>query len=285
MGLSAQTIGQFSIAAGHHSSAEGTSSIAMGEWTDASGDYSTAMGNHTTASANGCTALGELTTASGYDSTALGELTTASGFASTAMGLYTIASGDYSTAMGSYASALNVGALVWGDGSTTLPVTSASDNSVTMRAAGGYQLFSDSGMTAGVSLAPDGTAWGTLSDRNAKKNFAEVDGIDILKKLATVPVQKWNYKWEDDSAVPNIGPMAQAFKAAFYPGRDDKSITTLEFDGVELAAIQGLNQKVDAESLKSEVRIQKLEAVNAELKARLEKLERLLNEESNGGAR
>jgi len=39
--------------------------------------------------------------------------------------------------------------------------------------------------------------------------------------------------------------MAQDFKGAFYPGRDDKSITTLEFDGVELAAIQGLNQKLD----------------------------------------
>ena len=37
------------------------------------------------------------------------------------------------------------------------------------------------------------------------------------------------------------GAMAQDFKAAFYPGRDDKSISTLEFDGVELAAIQGLN--------------------------------------------
>jgi len=32
--------------------------------------------------------------------------------------------------------------------------------------------------------------------------------------------------------------MAQDFKAAFYPGRDHKSISTLEFDGVELAAIQ-----------------------------------------------
>jgi len=58
-------------------------------------------------------------------------------------------------------------------------------------------------------------------------------------------VEKWNYKWEANTNTPHIGPMAQAFKAAFYPGRDDKSITTLEFDGVELAAIQGLNQKLE----------------------------------------
>jgi uncharacterized coiled-coil protein SlyX len=38
--------------------------------------------------------------------------------------------------------------------------------------------------------------------------------------------------------------MAQDFKHAFYPGRDDTTISTLEFDGVELAAIQGLNQKL-----------------------------------------
>jgi len=63
--------------------------------------------------------------------------------------------------------------------------------------------------------------------------------------LAGIPVEKWNYKWEAVTNTPHIGPMAQDFKAAFYPGRDDKSISTLEFDGVELAAIQGLNQKLN----------------------------------------
>jgi hypothetical protein len=62
-----------------------------------------------------------------------------------------------------------------------------------------------------------------------------------------MPVQAWNYTWEEDTNTPHLGPMAQDFKAAFYPGRDDKSINTLEFDGVELAAIQGLNQKLEAE--------------------------------------
>ena len=61
-------------------------------------------------------------------------------------------------------------------------------------------------------------------------------------------MQRWNYKSEPDDAVPHLGPMAQAFKAAFYPGRDDKVITTLEFDGVELAAIQGLHQKLQEKS-------------------------------------
>jgi len=121
---------------------------------------------------------------------------------------------------------------------------STTDHSVTFRAIGGYRLFS--GITnVGVSLAANGTSWATMSDRNAKKNFATVNGEAVLERLASVPVQKWNYQWESDDAVPHIGPVAQDFKQAFYPGRDDKTITTLEFDGVEMAAIQGLNQKLN----------------------------------------
>ena len=99
-----------------------------------------------------------------------------------------------------------------------------------------------------TNSGPGDTAWSIISDRNAKNNFAPVDGEALLKKLAAMPVQSWNYKWESDTNTPHLGPMAQDFKAAFYPGRDDKSISTLEFDGVELAAIQGLNQKLEAQS-------------------------------------
>ena len=65
--------------------------------------------------------------------------------------------------------------------------------------------------------------------------------------------------------------MAQDFKHAFYPGRDDKGISTLEFDGVELAAIQGLNEKV-------EVSIRKLEAENAELKQSVDELKAMVKQ-------
>lgn len=64
-------------------------------------------------------------------------------------------------------------------------------------------------------------------------------------------------------SAPYIGPVAQDFKAAFYPGRDDKSITTLEFDGVELAAIKGLQQELKQKDAKIEA-----------LEKRLSRLER-----------
>ena len=43
-----------------------------------------------------------------------------------------------------------------------------------------------------------------------------------------------------------------------------------------LAAIQGLNEKVEVPSQMSDVRIQKLDAENAELKHRLEALEKII---------
>ena len=68
--------------------------------------------------------------------------------------------------------------------------------------------------------------------------------------------------------VAQLGPVAQEFKAAFYPGRDDKSISTLEFDGVELAAIQGLHSLVKEKDAK----ITALEQRLADLEAKLNKL-------------
>jgi hypothetical protein len=175
---------------------------------------------------------------------------------------------SYAFAAGRLARANHQGAFVWGD-STFTSIASAAADSVTMRASGGYRLFSNSGATAGVTLAPGGTAWGVISDRNAKKDIAPVDNRAVLEKLATLPITQWHYRWEDQDETPHIGPMAQDFKAAFYPGRDDKSITTQEADGVALAAIQGLNQKLTDE-------LKRRDAENAELKQRLEKLEALL---------
>jgi hypothetical protein len=107
--------------------------------------------------------------------------------------------------------------------------------------------------------------------------------VAVLDRLASVPIQQWNYKWEADESVPNIGPMAQDFKGAFYPGRDDKHISTLEFDGIELAAIQGLNKKMDehTQSLENELKqkdaeIATLRTKTTETEKRLEELEAIV---------
>jgi len=181
-----------------------------------------------------------------------------------------LAAGIYSLAAGFQAQAVNGGSFVWSDDSgVTTPSTA--NNQFMVRASGGFVFYTGTG-TGGAQLAPNATSWSAISDRNAKKNFQPVNTVAVLDKLAAIPIQQWNYKWEQDTDVPNIGPMAQDFKHAFYPGRDDKGISTLEFDGVELAAIQGLNQKM----AEKDTEIQTLKHRNDSLAERLDELEAMV---------
>jgi hypothetical protein len=284
-GIAAIAIGNSTTASGDYSSALGSNTRAVGIAAQASGTNSfaggaaaNAWGNNSTASGDFSTAWGNGSQATNAQATAFGFYTVAGGSNSVAMGFGSRATGDYSFAAGYDAQATNTGAFVWADSSVPTPVGSSSPASVTFRASGGYRLFSNPTLTAGVSLASNGVSWATISDKNAKKNFTSINSLEILKKLAAIPVEKWNYKWEADDSTPNIGPMAQDFVQAFYPGRDDKHITTLEFDGVELAAIQGLNQKLSDELQHKEKEIGELKTENDSLEQRLERLEKMMNE-------
>ncbi|MCC6823360.1 MAG: tail fiber domain-containing protein [Verrucomicrobia subdivision 3 bacterium] len=110
----------------------------------------------------------------------------------------------------------------------------------------------------------DGGVWADNSDRNTKENLTPVNPSEILERVASLPVQGWNYKVEGPE-VRHIGPMAQDFYAAFGTGHDDKHLAALDSAGVALAAIQGLNQKLEASQRE-----------NSALQERVEKLEKLL---------
>lgn len=171
------------------------------------------------------------------------------------------ASKNYTLAAGRQAKALHEGAFVWAD-SAGADFVSIAEDEFAVRASGGVRLVSG---TATATLAPNATSWSVTSDRGLKKAFTSIDPNSILEKLDHVPVSAWRYDWDADDAVKHIGPMAQDFKQAFYPGRDDKSITTLEMDGVALAAIKGLKARDDQKSQ----RITELESENETLKQTL----------------
>ena len=103
----------------------------------------------------------------------------------------------------------------------------------------------------------------SASDRNLKENFKPVSAREMLDKVATLPISRWNYK--QDASSEHVGPMAQDFYAAFSVGPDDKHITTIDESGVALAAIQGLNQKLE-----------ETRAENADLKQELAELKQLV---------
>jgi hypothetical protein len=169
-------------------------------------------------------------------------------------------SGSYSLAAGQRAIAAHRGSFVWSDSAGDGIGTSTS-NQFVVRASGGVQFYSSpSGTLSGVELAPGAGAWATLSDRYVKENCRRVDPREVLDRVAKLPIQTWNMKTQAPS-IRHIGPMAQDFHAAFGVGEDDRHISTVDADGVALAAIQGLVEVVK----EKDARISTLERRVAEL--------------------
>ncbi len=95
------------------------------------------------------------------------------------------------------------------------------------------------------------------SDRNLKQDFENVNGAEVLAKIAELPIQTWRYAHEENGP-RHIGPTAQDFHAAFGLGADDRHIATVDADGVALAAIQELARqnaalRAEVEALKRQV--------------------------------
>ncbi|HEX7318884.1 MAG TPA: tail fiber domain-containing protein [bacterium] len=189
-----------------------------------------------------------------------GRADTASGINATVPGgIANKAAGNYSFAAGRRAKANNQGCFVWGD-ATDADVAANVDNRWVARCSGGVYFYTNSSLSSGVYVAAGGNSWSAVSDRNMKENFEPVDGAVVLNKLSQMPITTWNYKSQDPS-IRHIGPMAQDF-AGFGVGEDDKHITTIDADGIALAAIQELAKQV-----------QELKAENKKLQERIETLE------------
>ena len=261
-----------STAIGNAATASGFGSVAFGQATTASGFYSTAMGDQTVASGPQSTALGAGTHATGGQSFAAGSATLASGGHSTALGYFSIASGPNSLAAGQRSQADGAesialglralaggagsvvlgsdaatqsaahGSFVFGDRSTTAPFIGFAPNEFLVRAAGGVAFYTNASLTTGLRLAPFGSQWLGLSDVNAKHLFRDLDGEELLGKLAGLPIQEWSYTAQDAS-IRHVGPTAQDFRAAFGLGEDPLRIGTMDADGVALAAVKALESR------------------------------------------
>jgi len=161
-------------------------------------------------------------------------------FATIPGGYVNSAGGTYSFAAGARASAAQTGTFVWSDGSDGDTIlTSARAYQFLARASGGVTFWTNAASTVGAQLAPGSGTWASASDRNLKTDVARIDDAAVLDKVATLPIERWSYKSE--RGVRHVGPMAQDFYAAFGVGADDKHITSIDEDGVALAAIKALH--------------------------------------------
>ena len=229
------------------------------------------------------TASGEFATiGGGYGNTASGSDATVPG------GINNVAAGDYSFAAGSYACTQTsgrvggrreaaVGAFVWADSSVFLPFYSLGNNEFAARATGGVRFVtatdSSGNPTAGVQVSSGGGSWGSISDRNLKENFEDVNGNEVLEKLDRMPLRTWNYKTQH-AKIRHLGPMAQDFHSAFRLGEDDLHISTVDADGIAFASIQALYRIVKQQNKRLKQENKTLEKNIKEIHSRITRLEK-----------
>jgi hypothetical protein len=262
---------QSAICGGAKNHASGVESgIGGGQNNETTGDYAGITG-------------GYFNTASGLESTVGGgHNNIASGVAATIPGGGSnLAGGNYSLAAG-YRARVQLGhhgTFIWAD-VTEADFTSTGLNQFLIRANGGVGIGTNAPlhplhMGSGAHVTAGGV-WTNASDRSMKENFASVDVRAVLEAVGDLPIATWNYK-NEESAIRHMGPVAQDFVAAFGLGGDDRTIATIDAEGVALAAIQGLHQIVK----EKDCRIDELEVKLASLEAVVAKLA----EQSNGGGR
>jgi hypothetical protein len=276
--------------AGNTASSDGSfATVAGGSSNTASSYFATVSGGMGNSASGSYAAVG-----GGYTNIASGTVSSVPG------GLYCEAAGAYSLAAGRSAKANHDGAFVWAD-ATDENFASERENQFRVRANGGARFDVNSGHwvdlrykmvgptrlsiidTSTGAYLSSGGAWTNGSDATLKEHMQTVDGKEVLRTLAALPLSTWNYSAEDPS-IRHIGPTAQDFYAAFGYGGDETAIATIDADGVALAAIQGLYQLATDQS----AQLAGKDAEIADLRARLAALEALVSElagQDSGGGR
>ena len=269
------------------------------QWDDANiGLYSVAMGQSVRASGDNAVALGVRSTAANGSSFAVGEDNTATGYGSVAMGYHA----HTNARRGTFVFADNV------TGGTQDSVRSELVGQAIWRLSCGMRIYTNQALSTGVAfggpavnssvcgsnyyygqsdamiststgayLSTSGI-WTNTSDVNRKHLFESVRGEDVLDRLRRMPIRSWSYR-VDDASVRHLGPTAQDFRASFGLGNDDLTIGTVDADGVALAAAQALEARTAAQQQRIEALERQnaaLQQENAEMRARMDRVEALL---------
>jgi trimeric autotransporter adhesin len=263
------TIWDATVGGGSSNSAAGTSATVSGGGSNlAAGNYSVVAGGIVNR-ARGTSAV----VSGGGGPTAADSNSAKGDYSVVPGGRSNYAAGDYSFAGGRRAKATAMGSFAWADsydGDFTVPTT----NRFAARAGGGVYFYTNPSLTQGSYIPAGSSGWNNVSDSTKKRNIRLIDAKDILNKVANLPIKQWSYQAQDPG-IEHIGPMAQDFWKQFHVGDDSLSISTIDPDGIALAAIQALNTKTEA-----------LEKQNAGLRKELDELKsqvKALVSEKNAG--
>ncbi len=236
------------------------SAIAGGAGNVAEGDNATIAGglNNSVSDNYGTVTGGRANQAGNFNSNPIDAryASVGGGDSNLAAGAYSVVPGGaHNTAAGAFSFAAGrrsrinescAGAFVYADANDQ-DFHSETANEFAVRATGGARFVtatdSQGESLGGVRLAGGSGAWESLSDRQAKKDFADVDQQDILEKVASLPLMSWSYATQP-SSIRHIGPVAQDFNSIFSLGENERYISTVDADGVSLAAIQALYRRL-----------------------------------------
>ncbi|RMH15512.1 MAG: hypothetical protein D6696_20480 [Acidobacteria bacterium] len=121
-------------------------------------------------------------------------------------------------------------------------------------------LYVDGNIFATGTITP-------MSDATMKEDFAAVDYDDVLAAVAELNISTWAYKTEP--GVRHMGPTLQDFRAAFSElGKpESRGIATADLDGVALAAIKALHQKLQQRDAEIEALRQQMAELQSTLQA------------------
>jgi len=262
--------------------------VAGGEGNTARGSYSTVAGGQDNTALDNYTAIG------GGEGNQAGESggiveshgTVPGGFKNLAEGERTFAAGHKAKAVDNYA-------FVWSDKAGSdfngTPFTSSQtgtsssptgNNTFHARATGGVRfvtgLNSSDEPNAGSYLASGGSSWQSVSAASAKHDVRPVDPQSVLDGVASLSISRWAY--DGRPGVDRMGPMAGEFHDAFELGDDPETIGHVDADGVALAAIQGLAERLAEtredldEMADRDEQVDSLEAENERLRTENERL-------------
>jgi regulator of replication initiation timing len=174
------------------------------------------------------------------------------------------ASGSDSFAAGTGSSAAHQYTFVWSD---STPRSSKSSGEFVVGCSGGAVFYTSASPSIGVTLAPGGVSWTTISDRNLKENLVELDGKEVLAKVDLLPVFQYNFIGQPLDILYR-GPVAQDWHTLFPSGKNKLGIDTVDTTGIALAAIKGLS--LNAKSLAKQFDL--IENENQALRSRIDNL-------------
>ena len=263
LALSNGAAGNYSIAGGYNSKANYNGSIVWGDYTS-TGTYQDTATDQFIIGAKGGVGINTATNNSGG---ALNKtVTIAPVDGSSAVNLSLKYASDKSWDLGNFIEAFTISKAATSGGGIAMFVSANAQavgfNGVIPTAAKPFVVGSNSSNGNGAYLTPGGT-WTNASSRFFKQGFSDVDTTQVLARLVAMPLQTWSYLG-GESEGRHMGPVAEDFAGAFGLGNDAQHISTVDANGVALAAIQGLNQKLEAEN--AELR-QRLDALAAKVEA------------------